>query len=81
LQLAEELLLADRAARGAVDAATVCLVGIRRRLVEQQIKYAARAKVACVKGLDFAGKMFEVQQVDMEGLTEDEIRAMKVRKF
>jgi hypothetical protein len=79
LQLAEELLLADRAALGAADAATVRLVGIRRRLVERQIKYAARAKVACVKGLEFAGRMFEVQQVDVEGLTEDEIRAMKAQ--
>jgi hypothetical protein len=71
----------DRAALGAADAATVRLVGIRRRFVEQQIKYAARMKVACVKGLEFAGRMFEVQQMDVEGLTEDKIKAMKVKVY
>jgi hypothetical protein len=54
-------------------------VGIRRRLVEQQVKYAARMKVACVEGLEFAGRMFEVQHLDVEGLTEDEIKVMKVK--
>jgi hypothetical protein len=80
LQLAEDSLLADKAALTAADAATVRLVGIRRRLVEQQIKYAARMKVACVKGLEFtrAGRMFEVQQLGVEGLMEDEIKVMKV---
>jgi hypothetical protein len=80
-ELAEDLLLEDRGALTAADAATVRLVAIRRRLVEQQIKYAARTKVACVKGLEFAGHMFEVQQLDVEGLTEDEIKAMKVKVY
>jgi hypothetical protein len=53
--LAEDLLLADRAALTAADAATVRLVAIRRRLVEQQIKYATRTKVACVKGFRVRG--------------------------
>jgi hypothetical protein len=75
--LAEDSLLADRAALTAADAATVRLVGIRRRVIEQQIKYAARMKVTCVKGLEFAGRMFEVQLPDVEGLTEDEIKIMK----
>jgi hypothetical protein len=36
-------------------------------------------KVACLEGLEFAGRMFEVQHL-VGGLTEDEIRVMKVNR-
>jgi hypothetical protein len=78
--MAEDLLLAERPALVAGDAATIRLVGIRRRLVEQQVNYAARMRFTCVEGLEFTGRMFEVQHRDVEGLTEDEIKAMKAQK-
>jgi hypothetical protein len=34
-----------------------------------------------MEGLDFAGKLFAVQTMDVEGLTEEEARALKVKKF
>jgi hypothetical protein len=40
----------------------------------------ARVKVACLEGLEFAGKMFEVRQMDVEGLSEEEIKVMEVQK-
>jgi hypothetical protein len=45
-EMAEDILLADRAALAAEDAATVRVVGIKRRLVEQQVKYATRMQGA-----------------------------------
>jgi hypothetical protein len=55
--MAEDILLADRRALAAEEAATMRVVGIKRRLVEQQVNYAARMKVACLEGLEFAGRM------------------------
>jgi hypothetical protein len=54
-------------------------VAAKRKLVEVNVKMAARMKVACLEGLDFAGKLFAVQTMDVEGLTEEEARALKVR--
>jgi hypothetical protein len=56
--MARDILLADRQALAAEDADTMRVVGIKRRLVERQVKYAARMKVACLEGLEFAGRMF-----------------------
>jgi hypothetical protein len=53
---------------------------VKRRLVELQAKYVARVKVACLEGLEFAGKMFEVRQMDVEGLTEEEIKVIEAQK-
>jgi hypothetical protein len=75
------VLLSDRPALAAEDAATMRVVAAKRKLVEVNVRMAARMKVACVEGLDFAGKMFAVQTMDVEGLTEEEVRALKVRKF
>ena len=75
------MLLSDRPALAAEDAATMRVVATKRRLVEFHVKMAARMKVACMEGLDFAGKLFAVQSMDVEGLTEEEARALKVRKF
>jgi hypothetical protein len=75
------VLLSDRPALVAEDAATMQVVGDKRKLVEVNVKMAARMKVACMEGLDFAGKLFAVQTMDVEGLTEEEVRALKVRKI
>jgi hypothetical protein len=74
------VLLSDRPALAAEDAATMRVVAAKRKLVEVNVKMAARMKVACLEGLDFAGKLFAVQTMDVEGLTEEEARALKVRK-
>jgi hypothetical protein len=75
------VLLSDRPALVAEDAATMQVVGDKRKLVEVNMKMAARMKVACMEGLDFAGKLFAVQTMDVEWLTEEEVRALKVRKI
>jgi hypothetical protein len=79
-EIAEDILWADRQALGADDAATMRAVSAKRRLVELQAKYAAKVKVACLEGLEFAGKMLEVRQMDVEGLTEEEIKVMEAQK-
>jgi hypothetical protein len=75
------VLLSDRPALAAEDAATMRVVAAKRKLVEFNVKMAARMKVACLEGLDFAGKLFAVQTMDVEGLTEEEARALKVSKM
>jgi hypothetical protein len=54
------------------------VVAAKRKL---NVRMAARMKVACMEGLEFAGRMFAVQTMDVEGLTEEEVRALKVRKI
>jgi hypothetical protein len=73
-------LLSDRPALAAEDAATMRVVAAKRKLVDVNVRMAARMKVACMEGLEFAGRMFTVQQMDVEGLMEDEIRVLKVQK-
>jgi hypothetical protein len=79
-ELAEDVLLSDRAALTAEDGPTVRVVAAKRKLVELNVKMAARMKVACVEGLEFAGKIFEVQHLDVEGLTEEEVKVLRAQK-
>jgi hypothetical protein len=77
-EVAEELLLADRAALAAEDPDTMRVVAAKRRLVELSIRCATKVRLACMEGVDFAGKMFVTTQVDAEGLTEEELKMFKV---
>jgi hypothetical protein len=73
-------LISYRAALAAEDAPTMRVVAAKRKLVDVNVRMAARMKVVCTEGLKFMGRMFVVQQMDVEGLTEDEVRALKVRE-
>jgi hypothetical protein len=62
VQVAEELLLADRAALAAEDPDTMRVVAAKRRLVELSILCATKVRLACMEGVDFARKMFVTTQ-------------------
>jgi uncharacterized protein YciI len=77
-ELGEDILLADRAALASEDPAVVRVVQAKRRVVEIAIKYAGRLQIATRDGLERAEKWFQPQEAAVEGLSEEELRIIRV---
>jgi hypothetical protein len=55
-----------------------CQVAAKRRLVETATKISGRLQMAVREGLELAAKMFQPQLSHVEGITEEEIKRLKV---
>jgi hypothetical protein len=78
-ELAEDVLLADRAALASEDPAVVRVVAAKRKVVELAVKYAGRLQIATRDGLELAERWFQPQEAAVEGLSEEELRIIRVR--
>jgi hypothetical protein len=80
-ELGEDVLLADRAALASEDPAVVRVVQAKRRVVEIAVKYAGRLQIPARDGLELAEKWFQPQEAAVEGLSEEELRIIRVRFY
>jgi hypothetical protein len=78
-ELAEDVLLADRAALASEDPAVVRVVAAKRRVVELAVKYVGRLQIATRDGLELAERCFQPHEAAVEGLSEEELRIIRVR--
>jgi hypothetical protein len=53
-------------------------VAARRRLVETATRLSGRLQMAVREGVELAARMFQPQLPQVEGITEDEIKLLKV---
>jgi hypothetical protein len=54
-------------------------VAARRRLVETATRLSGRLQMAVREGVELAAKMFQPQLLQVEGITEDEIKLLHER--
>jgi hypothetical protein len=76
-ELAEDSLLADRAAIAAGEPAALRSAAAKRRLVELAVRSSNRLQVAARDGFQLAAKVFGGQQDSYLGLTAEEMAAIK----
>jgi hypothetical protein len=55
-----------------------CQVAAKRRLVETATKISGRLQMAVREGLELAAKIFQPQLPQVDGITEEEIKRLKV---
>jgi hypothetical protein len=75
----QDILLEDRAALASEDAEVARKVTVRRRAVEETTRVAGRLQVALTEGVEIVARMLQPQLQRVEGISEEEMKMIKVR--
>jgi hypothetical protein len=72
------VLLEDRAALVSEDVEVQRKVSLRRRAVEEATRVTGRLQVALTEGMDIAARMLQPQLQKVEGISDEEMKRIKV---